>query len=57
LKKHPDGLRRSAHDIVDQIVKSNGHTRLRSATNGKAAVHTALCPGASFAAVPGALMR
>ena len=38
LKKNPDRLRRLAHDIVDQIVRSNGHARLRSGVNGNATV-------------------
>ena len=29
-------LRRSAHHIVDQIVKSNGYARLRHGSNGNA---------------------
>jgi len=36
-EEHADGFRRTAHHIVNQIVKSDGHARLRSGVNGSAA--------------------
>jgi len=54
LKKYPDRLRRSTHDIVNQIVKPNGHAHLRSEMNGNAALPKPVCPGASLGRIPGA---
>ena len=49
LKKYPDRLRRSTHDIVNQIVKPNGHAHLRSEMNGNAALPGSVCSGANLA--------
>jgi hypothetical protein len=50
LQKHADRLRRAAHHIVDQIIKSNGHARLRPASNGSADGAAALCAGTNSGA-------
>ena len=54
LKEHPDRLRRTAHDIIDQVVKSNDHAHLPSEVNANAAIPKPVCPGASLRRVPGA---
>jgi hypothetical protein len=50
FKKHADGLRRAAHHIVDQVVKSNGHPRLRSRHNGNAAARKQFVPAQAWRA-------